>query len=148
MPSIPLLLFRSWRPPPACLSCSPLVTFLLFQNQHIPEGASESIGPGRRARQNSPANWAGETLGALPPIQAPEGPSMRGNTSGPPVVSSLHFSPPESPHILPVRFGVPPISLGVEVPHQRLAGVLVVGRRVFIQQTHIVYYCLRHCDRC
>ena len=154
-PSIPLLLFRSWRPPPACLSCSPLATLLCFQDQRSPEGASESIGPSPRAGQNSPADWVGGTLGALPPIRAPKGSSVHGNPSPlqPPLrgaspVQPPLFLPPESPHILLVRFGVPPVSLGVEVSHQQPAGVLVVGRHVFIQQTHIVYYCLRHCDRC
>ena len=36
--------------------------------------------------------------------------------------------PPQSPHILPVHLGVPPVSLGVRVPQQQLAGALVVGR--------------------
>ena len=35
--------------------------------------------------------------------------------------------PPQSPHILLVCLGVLPISLGVGVPHQRLAGTLVVA---------------------
>ena len=37
--------------------------------------------------------------------------------------------PLQSPHVLPVRWGVLSISLGIGVPHQRLAGALVVGRR-------------------
>ena len=46
------------------------------------------------------------------------------------VLSGLHFSSPLTPlHVLPCRSGVPPVSLGVKVPHQRLVGTLVVGRR-------------------
>ena len=57
-------------------------------------------------------------------------PPLSQHPSGVPVLSGLHFSSPLTiPHILPGRLGVPPVSLGVEVPHQRLAGALVVGRR-------------------
>ena len=48
--------------------------------------------------------------------------------SGVPILSGLHFSPTQSPCVLPVHLGVPPLSLGVRVPHQWPAGALVVGR--------------------
>ena len=35
---------------------------------------------------------------------------------------------PQSLHVLLVHLRVPPVSLGVSVPHQQPAGVLVVGR--------------------
>ena len=44
-------------------------------------------------------------------------------------LSYLHLSPPAlSPHILPFCLGVPPISVGVKVPHLRPADTLAVGR--------------------
>ena len=73
MPSSPLLLLRSWKVPPTCLSCSPPPSLLRPQDQHSPERASEGIGPGLRAGQASWANWAGETLGALPLDPSPQG---------------------------------------------------------------------------
>ena len=88
-----------------------------------------------RARQTSPANWAGEMLGVLPPDPSPQGPSRCGNPSplsatpqGAGPVWHPFLLPLQSPHILPVCLGVLPISLGAGVPHQRPAGALVVGR--------------------
>ena len=81
MPSAPLQLLWSWGAPPACLSYSAPASLLRPQEQHGLEGASEGIEPGPRSRQTSPAYWAGETLGSLPLIPAPEGPSRRGNPS-------------------------------------------------------------------
>ena len=44
-----------------------------------------------------------------------------------PVPSHLHFSYPLThPHFLPGCLGIPPILLGVKVPHQSLVGALVV----------------------
>ena len=50
--------------------------------------------------------------------------------SGVLILSGLHFSSPFSPPTS-YRFtlGFPPVSLGIRVPYQRLAGALVVGRR-------------------
>ena len=57
-------------------------------------------------------------MGTPPPSQPP----LRGTSPvQPPPLLPLQF-----PHVLPVHLGVPPISLGVEVSHQRLAGALVV----------------------
>ena len=105
MPSAaPLLLLRSWRAPPACLSCSPPASFLCPQDQCGLERAYEGTGPGPRAGQTSLADWAGETLGVLPPdssprvsLQAWEPLSLLSHPSGVPVLSGLHFSTPLSP---------------------------------------------------
>ena len=59
-------------------------------------------------------------IGNPPPSQIP--PSGAG-----PVRPPLVF-PPHSSLILPGCLGVPPVSLGFEVPHQHPAGTLVVGR--------------------
>ena len=122
LPTFPVLLL-----PPASLLCS--------QDAHGPEGASEGVGPGPRARQTSPAEWAGDTLGVLPTDPSPQGslqawePLPRlSHPSEAPVLSGLRFSsPPQSPHILPVCLGVTPDTLDIEVPHQRPAGALVMG---------------------
>ena len=61
---------------------------------------------------------------SLPPA-SPDLPGLRGaDLVWPPLLL-----PPRSPYILPVHFGVPPVSLGVRVPYQWPAGALVVGRR-------------------
>ena len=84
------------------------------------------------------ADWAGDILGTLSPYppSPPRVPSDMGNPSlsqpplGAPVPYSLHFSSSlTSPHVLPSLSGVPPISLGAEVPHQQPAGALLVGRQ-------------------
>ena len=60
---------------------------------------------------------------SLPPA-SPDLPSLRGaDLVWLPVLLS-----PQSPYVLPVHSGVPPISLGIRVPQQWLAGALVVGR--------------------
>ena len=41
------------------------------QDQPSPEGTSEGVGPGLRAGQTSPVDWAGETLGPFPPDLSP-----------------------------------------------------------------------------
>ena len=69
---------------------------------------------------SSPA-LPGESL--LP--ASPDLPSFRGAD---PVWPPL-LLPTQSCYILLVHFRVPPVSLGVRVSHQRLAGALVVGRR-------------------
>ena len=62
--------------------------------------------------------------GPLPPA-SPDLPGLRGaDPVWPPLLLPLQY-----PHVLPVHLGVPPISLGVRVPHQWPAGDLVVGRR-------------------
>ena len=61
--------------------------------------------------------------GSLPPA-SPDLPGLRGTD---PVWPPL-LLPSQSPHILPVHLEVPPISLGVRVPHQWPAGTLVVER--------------------
>ena len=131
-----LLLLRSWRAPPACLSCSPLASLLCPQDQRGQEGASEGIGPSPRARQTSLADWAGETLGMLPPDPSPQGSlqaweplPLLSHPSGALVLSVLQFfSAFQYPHVILVCLGVSPVSLGIEVPHQHLASTLVVGR--------------------
>ena len=136
-PSAPLLLLRSWRAPPACLSCSPPASLLCPQDQRVPEGASEGVGAAPRAGQTSWADWAGETLGSLPPrsepLRVPPGmgtPPRLSHPSGAPALSSLHFSSSlSSPISYWFAWGVPPISLGIKVPHQHPAGTQVVGRR-------------------
>ena len=60
----------------------------------------------------------------LPPA-SPDLPCLRGAS----LVWPPLLLPPPSPYVLPVHSGVPPLSLGVRVPHQQLAGALVVGRR-------------------
>ena len=134
--------------PPTCLSCSLLASLLCPQDQPSPEGTSEGVGPGPRARQTSPADWAGKKLGALPPdlspprvppgmgTPPPSQPPLRG--TGP--VQPPLLLPPQSPYILLVPLGVLPISLGVGVPHHRPAATLVVGRREFCVFPH------RHLD--
>ena len=60
---------------------------------------------------------------SLPPA-SPDLPSLRGaNPVWPPL--PLPF---QSPHVLLVHLGVPPVSLGVRVPHQWPAGALALGR--------------------
>ena len=91
---------------------------------------SEGRGPHLGSQQ---ASWAqvGEanTLLSSPAPLVPEGPShlplLISPASGVLILSGLHFS---SLHILAVHLGVPPVSLDIRVPHQRLAGTLVVGR--------------------
>ena len=93
--------------------------------------------PAREPSRLPGANWAGQTLGTLPPPQHPSlcrslqawaplpSPS---HPSGAPVLSSLHFSSPlTAPHILPSCSGVPPIFLGIEVPHHSVAAALGCG---------------------
>ena len=138
IPSAPLLLLPSWRAPPTCLSCSLPASLLHPQDQPGLEGTSESVGPGPRAGQTSPADSAGEMLGVLPPDPSPRGslqaweplpnsePPLRGAS---PVRPPLLPPPPQSSHVLPVRLGVLPSSLGIGVPHQHPADALVVRRR-------------------
>ena len=124
-PLLPLLLF-----PFLCLSYTP-------KTQTVKGGLLQ-----RRTRPRSPAgfpgpDWSGETLGTLPPdplshrgpLQAWESLLSPSHTTRTPVLSSLHFYFPLTlPHVLPIGSGVPPFSLGIEVPHQHPAGTLVVGK--------------------
>ena len=75
---------------------------------------------GANALGSSPALLRGPLLPASPDL-----PSLRGAD---PVWPPL-LLPPQFPHVLPVHLGVPPISLGVRVPHPQPAGTLVVERR-------------------
>ena len=67
-------------------------------------GAPEGIGPGQRAKQISLADRAGDTLGVLPLIQAPKGPSMRGNPS--PLSATLRGAGPVQLPLFP-HLGLP-----------------------------------------
>ena len=58
------------------------------------------------------------------PSASPDLPGLRGTD---PVWPPL-LLPPQSRCVLPVLSGIPPVSLGVRVPHQWPAGTLVVGR--------------------
>ena len=106
------------------------------QDPHSLEGASEGIGPGPRAQQTSRADWAGETLGALPPILAPEGPSWHGNPSPFQATPQGHWtclvfiSPlPSVPPCPTGSFGCSFRLLGCQgPPHQHPTGALIVGR--------------------
>ena len=111
-PSAPFPFLWSWRGPPACLSCSLPASLLCLQDQPGPEGTSEGIGPGLRAGQTSPADWARETLGAIPPDPSPQGslqaweplPTLS-RPSGAPDLSGLHFSFPHfSPFSSPTSY--------------------------------------------
>ena len=59
-----------------------------------------------------------------PPPASPDLPGLMGTD---PVWLPL-ILPLQSPHVLPVHLGVPPVSLGVRVPHQQPVGTLIVGR--------------------
>ena len=74
---------------------------------------------GANALRSSPA-LPGESL----PPASPDLPGLRGAD----LVWPSLLLPPRSPYILPVHSGVPPVSLGVIVPHQWPAGAPVVGR--------------------
>ena len=108
---------------PACLLCT--------QDPHVLEGALEggyqlgsSAGSLAQVGQvitlcSSPA-LPGDSLLSDPP----DLPGLRGaNPVWPPLLPSCQFL-----HVLLVHLGVPPISLGVRVPHQWPAGALVLGR--------------------
>ena len=73
---------------------------------------------------NGPRSSPAPPGGPLPPA-SPDLPGLRGAD---PVWPPLLLSP-QSPHIVLVHLGVPPVSLGVRVPHEQRAGTLVVGRR-------------------
>ena len=75
-------------------------------------------------------------MGTPPPSQPP----LRG--AGP--VWPPLLLPPQSPHVLLVRLGVPPVCLGIEVPHQRLAVTLVVGRHELLSSQLPSWLCLSH----
>ena len=117
-------------------SCLPLLispaSLLCPQYLCGPDRALGCGGTSLGAQQAPQPEWARRSPSApLPPF--PESPSHL------PLLISLalgcrscltSISPPsQSPYALPVHFGVPPVSLGVRVPHQWLAGTLVVGRR-------------------
>ena len=129
MPSSPLLLLWSLESLPLLISPASL---LCPQDPRSLERALEGVWrPGNSAGSpaqvgqvialcSSPALPGGSLLPASPDL-----PGLRGaDLVWPPLLL-----PPQSPHILPVHLGLPPISLVVRVPHQRPAGALVVGRR-------------------
>ena len=97
------------------------------------KGPRRAPTPGLRGQGTSPGSLtaflASSGRGKHPPLLllSPASPDLPGLRGADPVWPPL-LLPSQSPHILPVRFGVPPISLGVRVPHQRTAGTLVVGR--------------------
>ena len=102
--SAPFPLLWYWRAPPACLSCSLLASLLHPQDKPSPEGTSDGIGPSLRAGQTSLSDWAGETLGLIPPDLSPRGSlqvweplSLLSHPSGVPVLSGVHFSSPLNP---------------------------------------------------
>ena len=128
-PSAPLPLL------PEDPSCLPLLispaSLLCFQDPRGLEGPLDrEYRPGSSA--GSPAQ-VGQAIAlrsspappgeSLPPA-SPDIPGLRGAD---PVWPPL-LLPSQSPCVLQVHFGVPPISLGIRVPHQRPAGTLVVGR--------------------
>ena len=130
-PSIPLLLLLGWLLPPATPDLPSLPP--------MPPGPTLAGwgfgvgGTGLGAQQAPQPMWARRSPSALLPL-FPQGPShlplLISLASGSLILSGLHFSfPPQSPYVLPVHSRVPPVSLGVRVPHQRPAGALVVGRR-------------------
>ena len=114
-----------------------------------PEGTSEGRGPGLGTRAGSLGpKWAGEMpatfpsnppQGSLPipvdplavsgPLQASAPLPCPSRPSGALLPSHLHLSYPVAlPHVLSSHSGVPPVPLGVKVPHQCLVGALVVRR--------------------
>ena len=133
MPSSPLLLLQSWRAPPARLSWSPRPpSYSPRTNAATGWGELGGQGTGLGAQQ-APQAWVSRAnalcSSPTPPRRpllpvSPDLPGLRGTD---PVWPPL-LLPPQSSHILLVHLGVPPISLGIRVPHQRPAGVLVVGR--------------------
>ena len=130
-PSSPLLLLGSGRTPRACLSSSPRSPSYALKDPRAWRGlwragdwpGSSEGSPGLSGRGNHPPLFFCSSRRA-PPTCSPDLPGLRGMD---PVWSPLLF-PPQSPYVLPVHSGVPPVSLGVRVPHQRPAGALVVGR--------------------
>ena len=125
----------SWRTPPACLSCCPPASLLCPQDHPGTEGSSEGVEPSRRAGRLLGRLDRGNAWHAPPwsyPLRIPPGVGTPTPTPPPLRGTGLFWPPllfpPQSPHILLVGLGVPPVSLGIEVPHQRLAGALVVGR--------------------
>ena len=120
--------------PPTCLSCSPLGLLPMPAGPMRPGGGWDlgGQGTGLGVQQAAQARVGGTIVlrsspasprGPLPPT-SPDLPGLRGaNPVWPPLLL-----PPQSPHILPIHLVVPPISLGIRVPHQRSAGSLVVGR--------------------
>ena len=127
----PLLSHPSWMAPPTFCYWSPQPPSYAPMDPCGLEGALEG-GYQLGCSAGSPA-WVGQAIAhcsspalpreSLPPASS-DLPGLRGaNPVWPPLLL-----PPQSPHVLPVHLGVPPISLGIRVPHQQLAGTLVVGR--------------------
>ena len=130
MPSSPLLLLRSGRAPPACLSWSP------WPPSYAPRTHVAWRGLGRQgislgARQ-APHAWVGQAIALRSSLAPPRGPLLPASSDLPGLrgtdpVWPPFLLPPQSPYVLPVHFGFPPVSLGVRAPLQRLAGALVWG---------------------
>ena len=136
-PSAPFPFLWSWRGPPACLSCSLPASLLCLQDQPGPEGTSEGIGPSEPGRL-SQVIGKGKRCASSPLIGAPKDPSRRGNPS--PISATPQgcwscrppfLLPPQSPQVLLVRLWVLPVSLGIGVPHQCLAGALPNSKSIY-----------------
>ena len=115
-------------------SCLPLLispaSLLCLQD---PRGLDGALDEGNRLESSAgSAARVGQVIAlcSLPTLPgepllpaSPDLPGLRGtDLVWPPLLS------PWSPYVLLVHSGVPPVSLGVRVPHQQPAGALVVGR--------------------
>ena len=130
--------------PPIPEGPSPFASPLLSPRlSHAPRIHMARRGPGgQRTRPGTPAgfpgpNWAGEMLATFPSdppnpqgsLKAWEPLPFPSHPSGVLFPFGLYFSSPLAPpYVLPCHLGVPPVPLGVEVPHQHLVGALVVER--------------------
>ena len=121
-------------PLPAASPVLPLASFLCPQDQCSRRWGGVCLGgqgTGLELSRLPVPEWMGQMpsspappRGPLPPT-CPDLPGLRGaDLVWPPLLL-----PPLTPHILLVHLGVPPISLGIRVPHQWPAGALVLGRR-------------------
>ena len=131
MPSSPLLLLWFQRPLLPASPVLPSASFLCPQDQCGGGWGLGGQGTSLGAQQAPWAQVAGaNTLHSSPapprwplPPASPDLPSLRGTDPvWPPLL------PFQSPRFLLVHLGVPPISLGIRVPHQWPAVALVEGR--------------------
>ena len=109
-----------------------LASLLCPQDPHGLEGSLEvGYWPGSSAGSRGQVDREISLRSSLAPPGGPllpTSPDLPGLRGADPVWPPL-LLPPLSPHILLVHLGVPPVSLGISVPHQQPAGSLVVGRR-------------------
>ena len=132
MPSTPLLLLLE----------GPSHLTLLFSPQPPSCAPRTNVAGGRRGPCRA-GDQPGRSAGSLGPSGRGKCPPLLSCSSrmAPPTCLSLSprpqgcrsclastSPPPSVPHVLPVHLGVPPVSLGVRVPHQRPAGILILGR--------------------